>query len=523
VTAVDPTNEGLGNALFAKSISDVNGDALKLAHYESANLPTTPRTLIVPVDSAANTLQVSLNTFGGTLKLYAPDGHEVAADANVTVGTALNSISYDVAAPTIGDWRIEITPNADAAGIPYTLSANIGGGPTFTNLQYRFQAEIGRAMHEYSPEVIGTPPAAPLRVQVSLYPTVTQASLQYMSTDGAVLSETPMNEAAPGEWQTIATPPQQAHRVRVVGIDTGGKAFERMLPGEQDKSEVTGGLFRVTPLGPLTAAPGQTTKMRFLIQNFGTDDTYTTELDSSSVGSPTFTNGSGTLAGQTEGVVEMSVPIPAGYTGSATDAVNLTVKSPKTSIPLSVPVVLSAPAPTVQTSYTAPTATGTGNATATISGGSESCGFTAAQFVTVSNALVGVAFPHGLFDFALGGCTPGSTVTVNITYPSALPAGAQYWKYGVAAGNVAAHWYSIPATLAGNTGTFSITDGGLGDDDLTANGSIVDPGGPGVPVPPPTGATPTAIPTLSEWSLLLLAGLLGLAGMAMGRRRYFMR
>jgi hypothetical protein len=97
--------------------------------------------------------------------------------------------------------------------------------------------------------------------------------------------------------------------------------------------------------------------------------------------------------------------------------------------------------------------------------------------------LSDVAFPQGLFDFSLAGCSSGSTVTVSIAYPSALPAATQYWKYGVVAGTVAAHWYTIPSTIAGNTITFSITDGGVGDNDLTANGSIVDPGGPGIATP----------------------------------------
>lgn len=34
--------------------------------------------------------------------------------------------------------------------------------------------------------------------------------------------------------------------------------------------------------------------------------------------------------------------------------------------------------------------------------------------------------------------------------------------------------------ITGNTVIFNITDDGLGDDDPTANGTIVDPGGPGV-------------------------------------------
>jgi hypothetical protein len=60
--------------------------------------------------------------------------------------------------------------------------------------------------------------------------------------------------------------------------------------------------------------------------------------------------------------------------------------------------------------------------------------------------------------------------------------------------------------------TFSITDGALGDDDLAANGVIVDQGGPGAAV---IGAA--AVPTLSQWMLVLLALLM--AGMAVGTGR----
>jgi hypothetical protein len=155
-------------------------------------------------------------------------------------------------------------------------------------------------------------------------------------------------------------------------------------------------------------------------------------------------------------------------------------------------------------SYTGTIATG-GSATATVSGGGAGCGFTATQFVPVVNPPAGVTFPYGLFNFTLSGCTPGSTVALNITYPGAVPAGTQYWKYGPTPDNHTSHWYIIPATIAGNTMTFSITDGGLGDDDYTANGTIVDAGGPGLVTP---------IPTLSEWGMILLAGMLGVFGVA---------
>ncbi|MDZ7583788.1 MAG: IPTL-CTERM sorting domain-containing protein [Thiobacillus sp.] len=177
-------------------------------------------------------------------------------------------------------------------------------------------------------------------------------------------------------------------------------------------------------------------------------------------------------------------------------------------------------APVVVTSYTA--ATGTGDITASFTGGGAECGYSVSQFIPLTGhtasppagtAPVGVSFPHGLFDFITGGCTAGSTITMIVTYPQALPPGTVYWKYGPTPTDGSYHWYQLPAVIAGNTATFSITDGGLGDDDLTADGTIVDQGGPGVP----GGAA--SIPTLSEWALLMLLLLLAGTGYHHLRRR----
>jgi hypothetical protein len=104
-------------------------------------------------------------------------------------------------------------------------------------------------------------------------------------------------------------------------------------------------------------------------------------------------------------------------------------------------------------------------------------------------------------------------VTLAVTYPAPVSAGMQYWKYGPTPGNPTPQWYVLPATFSGSTVTFTITDGGLGDDDLAVNGAIVDQGGPGAV----DGAR--AVPTLSEWSLIALALLLGAFGMRQVRRR----
>jgi len=185
-------------------------------------------------------------------------------------------------------------------------------------------------------------------------------------------------------------------------------------------------------------------------------------------------------------------------------------------------------APVAVTTFSGPSATGSGTITASFTGGSPTCTFSAPAFIAPPPGTApvppvvppgGIVFPHGLFDFNLTGCTAGSTMSFTIVYPAVLPAGTQYWKYGPTTAIPAAHWYVLPATIVGNTATFTITDGGLGDDDLAANGTIVDQGGPGFP---PGGGGPFVdrqVPTLDPRGIVLLALMLLGMGMFLTRRR----
>lgn len=128
----------------------------------------------------------------------------------------------------------------------------------------------------------------------------------------------------------------------------------------------------------------------------------------------------------------------------------------------------------------------------------------------------GVVVPHGLLKLNTDGCDAGALVTVRLTYPNDLPSGAEYWKWGRTADNTAQHWYRIPATLQGRIVSFVLRDGGLGDDDLLANGRVQDPSALVLPAAV-GGVTPAAIPSLSEWAVALLSLMMG--GLALRLRR----
>ena len=164
-------------------------------------------------------------------------------------------------------------------------------------------------------------------------------------------------------------------------------------------------------------------------------------------------------------------------------------------------------------------ASGTGGpASATFTGGGDTCRFVttggATAFEAPPAALpAGQALPQGMFRFKLVGCTPGAQVRMQVTWPQPVTA---YLKYGKASPTAQASYYSLTAAhqlfLSGNTASFTVQDGALGDDDWTQNGEIMDPTGPLQASAQPGDGTSHPIPTLGDWGLLLLSALVALLG-----------
>ena len=96
--------------------------------------------------------------------------------------------------------------------------------------------------------------------------------------------------------------------------------------------------------------------------------------------------------------------------------------------------------------------------------------------------------PYGFFRFTLMGINAGQPSDVNL-YLHGGPTIETYYKYGATPDSTIDHWYQfnyLPPTGAvmhGDTVTLHLWDGLRGDDDLSGNGIIVEPGGPTLFVP----------------------------------------
>jgi Ca2+-binding RTX toxin-like protein len=95
------------------------------------------------------------------------------------------------------------------------------------------------------------------------------------------------------------------------------------------------------------------------------------------------------------------------------------------------------------------------------------------------------AFPCGFVEFMVVGMGPGGATTVTLTLPQGTRP-TTYYKFGPTLDNRSPHWYEFHfngttgAQIRGNVVTLYLVDGQRGDDDLTANGIISDPGAPAV-------------------------------------------
>ncbi|HKQ48930.1 MAG TPA: putative metal-binding motif-containing protein [Phycisphaerae bacterium] len=168
--------------------------------------------------------------------------------------------------------------------------------------------------------------------------------------------------------------------------------------------------------------------------------------------------------------------------------------------------------------------------------GSQLASVSAGSNPSPDDTPAGVEFPAGFLSYVINGFSAGAAAQVQVIVD--LPPEAQintYWKFGPEPGQPAPHWYEFlfdgttGAEINGHTITLHFVDGQRGDADLTANGSIQDPGAPALG--PAGGTQPSdlcSVPILSFFlsslcglgcPMAILGAFCGLVAMRYFRRR----
>ncbi|RYF46117.1 MAG: cadherin-like beta sandwich domain-containing protein, partial [Comamonadaceae bacterium] len=255
-------------------------------------------------------------------------------------------------------------------------------------------------------------------------------------------------------------------------------------------------------------------------------------LTDSGVLTPGFSAGTTTYSVAVMNVVSTLAITPTVATAGATVTVNgVTVASGSASSP----VALNVGANTITVAVTAPNGTtiknytltvtragpqsivdGASGMTLSIANSNPLCAFTASQFSHPASAVpapsTAYTYLYNMAGFTATQCAVGSVLTVTITFPDPVPPGAVLLKFNPAATPA---WQPFTPTISGNQVVYTIQDGGARDQDGAVNGQFVDPVVLALPVP--VGAA--GIPTLNEWSLLLLGVLAAGMGWWQLRRR----
>jgi len=110
----------------------------------------------------------------------------------------------------------------------------------------------------------------------------------------------------------------------------------------------------------------------------------------------------------------------------------------------------------------------------------------AAVAVAPGQAVSGYTFPDGLVTFQVAVAAPGDNAVVTLKFPSGQPSGGKYFKDD-GSGGALVEFDGDRVTINTDNVVLTLTDGGSGDNDNTANSMINDPGGLATPVPSSSG------------------------------------
>lgn len=513
VLLVDHTSVDTSGALAGVPIG---GESLGLVHMERGNLTVgMSKSLVIPVESGARRLLVSVTSDAAGVALRNPAGEPQLLKA------FLGGAALEVHSPMAGHWTLMLTGGTGASGAnasAYTVKAQASGTFVLGDVEYSSKDAILTQAHPVYMPYGEQPPTTDVRVLARLA-TGSPANpkshaWQAIADDGTVLGTLDMSRVSASSFEgvaAIASISEQASRswrLRVSGVDANGQPFARVSAVLYSaRREVV----NITQL-PTYWVPGvkQTVKLR--VENYGAASSFAISSAAvSGVGKIASVGSASSVATKGTADFEVTVSLPADARGDSVGQLTASLTSSaaggaavhELQIPISilqdtdgdgVPDYFEKGPNGLDEAYD-----GDGDGVPdwkqakTISFPSErrkgylTATATEGQF-RLSRALPSEASQQmslDLIDFKIVGLQPGAATRVLLYLPKYLTASG-YGKFGPLPGKPDPSWYEFPfdegtqlgAKIAGNVVTLYLRDGAKGDDDLSANGEIVDAGGP---------------------------------------------
>ena len=488
-------------------------------HIEQGSLLAgASKAFAVPVESGATQLALNIGNDSSGIAIRDPNG------VLQTLTAFLGGASLKINNPLPGNWTVGVSgwpttpPGAPASA--YSINAQVAGAFELAAATYSNATATGRAGHEINMPFGDSPPATDVRLTAQLKTNAPTNPNTYkweaIAEDGAVLGPLNLARKTPDQYegtaalQSISVGATKAWRIRASGTDSAGQPFARVLPALHNAKRYTFDIIGT----PSHWLPGAINKVKVRIDNYTTNDTFAIgaapTIGSIASTSPTINQ----IAPGDYATFDINVQLPANAPVNSAQSLNIALVSQlagssnvldNVRIPMAielnsdgdgVPDRLEMGSVGVDPNYDGngdgtpdrlqanvisfPSNQKRAYLTAELTNGS----FKLARALP-AEGLAQLKYTIDLIDFKIIGLAAGASTQMKLQLPGYMTASG-YGKFGPVPGNTTAAWYDfnydaatgLGAKVDKNIVTLYLKDGAKGDDDLTANGEIIDIGGP---------------------------------------------
>ena len=520
VLVVDHGAGGAGPAFAAVGGGGTTGQgSYQPIHIEKGSLSAgATKAVLIPVENGATQLAINVTNDSSGIAIRDPNG------VLQTLTPFLGGSSLKVSTPTVGNWTVGLSgwptnpPGAPASA--YVVNAQAVGAFELLNASYSSSTLIGRPGHEYNRAYGPMPPATDVRVEAQLKTNAPTNPSTYkweaIAEDGTVLGPLNLARKTPDQYegtaalQSVSAGATKAWRIRASGTDSAGQPFARVLPALHNAKRYTFDIIDT----PSHWLPGAINKVKVRIDNYTTNDTFALgaapTIGSIASTTPTINQ----IAPGDYATFDINVLLPANAPVNSAQSLNIALVSQlagntnvldNVRIPIAieldsdgdgVPDRLEMGSVGVDPNYDGngdgtpdrlqanvisfPSNQKRAYLTAELTNGS----FKLARALP-AEGLAQLKYTIDLIDFKITGLAAGASTQMRLQLPGYMTASG-YGKFGPVPGNTTAAWYDfnydaatgLGAKVDKNIVTLYLKDGAKGDDDLTANGEIIDIGGP---------------------------------------------